>query len=39
MGGREGDSLELWWWESFLEEVVELSLKALIFGVRLWLRI
>lgn len=33
MGGREGDSLELWWWEG------ELNLKALIFGVRLWLRI
>ena len=39
MGGREGDSLELWWWEGFLEGVIELSLKALIFGVRLWLRI
>lgn len=39
MGGREGDSLELWWWEGFLEGVVELNLKTLIFGVRLWLRI
>ena len=38
-GWEEGDSLELWWWEGFLAGVVELSLEALIFGVRLWLRI
>lgn len=31
-GGRKGGSLELRWWEGFLEEVVELSLKALSLG-------
>lgn len=34
---REGGFLELRWWEGFLVGVVELSLKALSFGVRLWL--